>query len=138
MTSKNIGFITELTGSAEVRGADGVIKVIGVGDVVQDGDTLITGVGTNVVISFYSGRELEIGEKAEILLDGTVSYDLGEFEDSQVDQVLALQQSIVEGIDLADLEETAAGNANEANALGQASIYDRDGREGIVDTDTTP
>jgi len=140
MATKNIGYITELSGSAEIRTADGIIKVVSIGDIVHDGDVLITGLGTDVVVTFYSGRELEVGGKAEVLLDETVSFDLGVFEDNQVDQIAALQQSILEGIDLADLETSAAGNSDEgeSNALGQTSIYEREGREGVVDTDATP
>ncbi|MBL1293176.1 MAG: retention module-containing protein, partial [Thiotrichales bacterium] len=139
MTTKSIGYITELAGSAEIRSADGIIRVINIGDIVHDGDVLITGINTDVVIAFYSGRELLVDEKGEILLDETVSYNLGEFDDTQVDQVTALQQSLLNGgeIDLADLEETAAGNNNqeEANALNSNSIYEREGRIGRVDTD---
>ncbi len=141
MAQKTIGYISELSGSAEIRSFEGIIRVIKVGDIVRDGDVLITGKSTQVVVTFYDGHQLRLGEEAEVLLDDTVSYN-GSYEQGEVDQVLSLQQAIIDGIDLADLEETAAGVATSAGAnadgLHQASIYERNAQEGQVDSRLSP
>ena len=147
MAAKNIGFISEISGSAQVRTEEGVIKVLNIGDVVQNGDVLITGVNSQVVVSFYSGHKVQFGASAESLLDETVFSEQVVYSDQQVDQldqVAALQQAIEEGIDLSELEAPAAGKPSQqsggdaADALHQTSLYERDGREGNVDTQATP
>nr|MDJ0881055.1 retention module-containing protein [Gammaproteobacteria bacterium] len=139
MATKNIGFVVELTGTAEVRSVEGIIRVVNAGDKIYEGDLLSTGVNTDILIEFYNGQRLQVGENAEILLDETVFADLDPFADDRVDQLAELQQLIVEGLDLSELEATAAGNsANEADALHSTSLYTRDGEEGQVDTQITP
>ena len=138
MATKNIGYIAELTGAAQVRTAEGIINVLSVGDKVSDRDVLITGQGSNVIIAFYSGQKLQVGENAEVLLDETVYAENSSYTDEQVDQITALQEAILEGKDLSELEETAAGNdQGESAGLHQTPIYERDGREGEVDTRPT-
>ena len=41
MATKNIGFVVELKGSAQIRDVDGVIRIVNVGDKVHEGDILI-------------------------------------------------------------------------------------------------
>jgi len=89
MATKNIGYIVELTGFAQIRTAEGIIRVLNIGDTVSDRDVLITGQGTNVVIAFYSGQKLQVAENAEVLLDETVYADETSYADEQVDQIVA-------------------------------------------------
>ena len=137
MSGKTIGHVTELTGSAEIRTSDGLIKLIGVGDSVADGDLLVTATATQVNIDFISGKKLEVGEDTEILFDETV-YRPEAFADSDVlADVLALQQALLEGVeDLAELESTAAGAEQVGSSANQSQtpLYVRDGREGNVDS----
>lgn len=42
MPGKIVGYITELTGSAEIRTPEGNIKLVAAGDAVAEGDLLIT------------------------------------------------------------------------------------------------
>ncbi|MDH3535026.1 MAG: retention module-containing protein, partial [Gammaproteobacteria bacterium] len=139
MATKSIGYVAELIGDAQVRGVDGVIRILSIGDQINEGDILTTGVNTEIVLEFHDGRRLQLGENTEILLDESVFASLTEYPDDRADQLAELQSLIVEGIDLAELEATAAGEAGNANdALHQASIYSRDGDEGIVETRGTP
>ena len=140
MAANKLGFITELSGGAEIRTEDGIIKIANIGDVVKIGDTLVTGIGSEISIAFFSGKDISLTGQSELLFDETVAYEAGEYQDGEVDSVAALQQAILEGIDLADLEATAAGieGRGPANSLHQTSIYEREGREGFVDTDGTP
>ena len=138
MATKTVGYVIDLTGSAQVRTADGVIKVLNIGDTVNDRDLLITGDGTNVVITFHSGQRMQVAGNAEVLLDETVYAEQAIYTDEQVDEIAALQQAILDGIDLDELEATTAGNdKGSPEALHQASTYERDGREGEVETRRT-
>jgi hypothetical protein len=139
MATKSIGYVADLVGDAQVRGVDGVIRVLSIGDQIHEGDILTTGVNTDIVLEFYNGQKLQLGENTEILLDESVFASLNAYPDARADQLAELQSLIVEGIDLAELEATAAGAANDAgDALHSASIYSRDGDEGIVETRGTP
>ncbi|MGB5602437.1 MAG: retention module-containing protein [Gammaproteobacteria bacterium] len=138
MATKIVGYVVDLTGSAQVRSAEGVIKVLNIGDNVNERDLLITGDAANVVISFYSGQKLQVAGNEEVLLDETVYAEESSYTDEQVDELaslqqalIALQQAIIEGQDVDQLESTAAGkNTGSPEALQQASTYERDGREG--------
>ena len=139
MAEKNIGYVVELTGNAQVKTVEGIIKVLSIGDKIHEGDILTTGIGTEILIEFYNGQQLQVSENAEVLLDESVYADLQPLGDDRADQLAQLQQLIVEGVDLADLEAAAAGNSPTAtDALHAASIYIRDGAEGSVDTQATP
>ena len=145
MATKNVGYIADLQGGAQIRTADGVIKVLNIGDVVSDRDLLITGDAANVVIAFYSGQRLQVGGNEEVLLDETVHAEVTSYTDAQVDEMaslqqalVALQQAILEGKDVDVLESSAAGREQGATeALHDASTYEREGREGEVDTRLT-
>ncbi len=139
MATKSIGYVADLVGDAQVRSIDGVIRVLSIGDKINEGDILTTGLGTSIVLEFYDGQKLQLGENTEMLLDESVFADLGAYPDARADQLAELQSLIVEGIDLAELEATAAGAAGDAgDALHQASVYSRDGNQGIVETQGTP
>ncbi|MDH3636256.1 MAG: retention module-containing protein, partial [Gammaproteobacteria bacterium] len=138
MATKSIGYVAELIGDAQVRSVDGVIRVLSIGDQINEGDILTTGLNTQIVLEFYNGNKLQVGENTEMLLDESVFAGLSDYPESRVDQLAELQSLIVEGIDLAELEATAAGAAGDSDALHQASVYSRDGNEGIVETRLTP
>jgi len=138
MATKSIGYVADLVGEAQVRSVEGVIKVLNIGDRINEGDILTTGLNTQIVLEFYDGQKLQLGENTEILLDESVFASLNAFPDDRVDQLAELQSLIVEGVDLAELEATAAGAAGSSgDALHQASVYSRDGQEGIVETRVT-
>ena len=137
MPGKLIGYITELTGSAEIRTPGGGIKLIALGDTVSEGDLLITSQATTVQIDFISGKSLKVSEKTEILLDETL-YQAEPFPDDAVmAEVLALQQALLEGIEaLAELESPEAGPEQQVGSSAsppQVSLFSRDSREGSVD-----
>ncbi|MEM7565590.1 MAG: retention module-containing protein, partial [Pseudomonadota bacterium] len=139
MATKSIGYVVELEGSAEVRTAEGVIKILNIGDSVHEGDLLVTGLNTHIVLEFFDGQKLQVSENTELLLDETVFAGLQPYTDDRVDLLAELQSQIIEGFDLAELEAPAAGNAgNTGDALHQASIYNRDGSVGQVDTRVPP
>ncbi|MFT5664333.1 MAG: hypothetical protein ACI9JR_001729, partial [Gammaproteobacteria bacterium] len=138
MAEKNIGIVVKLSGNAEIKSVDGVIRVVSVNDRIHEGDILTTSQNTSITLEFYNGQRLLVGANAEILLDETVYADQDNFSDDRVDQLAELQQLIVEGIDLADLEAAAAGTEQAAAALHAGSVYIRDGAESGVETQQTP
>ena len=138
MATKSIGYVVELVGGAQVRSVDGVIRVLSIGDQIHEGDILTTGLNTQIVLEFFDGHKLQVGENTEMLLDESVFAGLNAYPDDRADQLAELQNLIVEGVDLAELEATAAGAASDSDALHQASVYSRVGDEGIVETRLTP
>ncbi|TNC79549.1 MAG: hypothetical protein C9356_18635, partial [Oleiphilus sp.] len=141
MAAKSIGFISKLVGNAEIRTEDGVIKVAHLGDIVKQGEVVLAGQNSIVVIDFNSGEKLTVGPQASVALDDSVSFDSGDFSMDLVDQQAALQQLILDGLDVSALEETAAGRESQdsdSNSLHQSSVYERDGLEGQVETRLTP
>ncbi|MEX1667805.1 Ig-like domain-containing protein, partial [Zhongshania guokunii] len=140
MAAKQIGFIAEIVGSATVRSAEGIVRVVNVGDGLREGDLLMTGLNSTVLVTFYDGHQLQVEADARILMDETLAYDGEGYGDLDVDQIAALQQAILDGLDLSELEPTAAGvqDVGVGDGLGASSEFQRDGREGIVDTRLTP
>ena len=141
MAAKNIGFISELVGNAEIRTEEGMVKVALLGDIVKEGDLVSTGQNSYVVIDFNNGEKLSIGAQAQVTLDDSVTFDSGQFDASLVDQQAALQQLILEGLDVSVLEETAAARESQgldSSSLKESNVYERDGIEGQVDTRLTP
>jgi hypothetical protein len=139
MATKSIGYVADLIGDAQVRSVDGVVRILSIGDQINDGDILTTGLNTQIVLEFYNGQRFQVGENTKMLLDESVFASLNTYPDDRVDQLAELQSLIVEGIDLAELEATAAGAAaSGADGLHQASVYTRDGEQGIVETRVTP
>ena len=101
MATKSIGIVVELIGDAQVRSVDGVIRVLSIGDQINEGDLLTTGLNTRIQIEFFSGQKLQVGADTELLLDESVFAGLDAYPDSRADQLAELQSLIVEGIDLA-------------------------------------
>jgi hypothetical protein len=138
MATKSIGYVVELVGGAQVRSVEGVIRVLSIGDQIHEGDILTTGLNTQIVLEFFDGHKLQVGENTEMLLDESVFAGLNAYPDDRADQLAELQNLIVEGVDLAELEATAAGATSDSDALHQASVYSRVGDEGIVEPRLTP
>ena len=94
MATKSIGFVADLNGAAEIRGVDGVVRVLSIGDPVYDGDVLSTAPGTEILLEFFNGSRLALGEISGLLLDETVIPDLQEYFDAQVNQILELKPPV--------------------------------------------
>ena len=141
--AKSIGFVAELHGDAQVRGIDGIIRVLNLGDPIKEGDVLTTGIGTLISLEFFDGNALQLGENIEMLLDESVFASLQSFADARVDQLddlfalgdAAIDNQTPEADDSdSEIEDLDAG----AGDLHQTSLYSREGREGIVDTRAMP
>ncbi len=120
-----VGVIKELLGIVQAVGMNGDIRVLVVGDVVNEGETLIT-VGTNsgVKIAFANGRELVINADENILIDQTV-----------ISSETQIQQALLEGEALPE-EATAAGEDENDSEGGitKAYVAQRTNERGDVET----
>ncbi|WP_417069543.1 retention module-containing protein [Niveibacterium terrae] len=107
--------VSHLDGRAWIRGADGSLRELHVGDHVREGETLVTATASSVELSNADGALVVIGEGREVLADATLlSQDSPAPQeaalarpDAQLDQVI---QALNSGNDpLAELDAAAAG-----------------------------
>ena len=102
--AKKLGTIKSISGSAEVIAVDksGNQRVLKVGNSLYEGETVkTTSADSKVVIATNNGKELSmIGEDTLSLDPKATAAD---------SQVAALQKALLNGANLEDLEETAAG-----------------------------
>ncbi|WP_159070879.1 retention module-containing protein [Campylobacter concisus] len=102
--AKKLGTIKSISGSAEVIAVDksGNQRVLKVGDSLYEGETVkTTSADSKVVIATNNGKELSMIGEDTLSLDPRATAG-----DSQV---AALQKALLNGANLEDLEETAAG-----------------------------
>ena len=102
--AKKLGTIKSISGSAEVIAVDksGNQRVLKVGDSLYEGETVkTTSADSKVVIATNNGKELSMIGEDTLNLDPKATAG-----DSQV---AALQKALLNGANLEDLEETAAG-----------------------------
>ena len=102
--AKKLGTIKSISGSAEVIAVDksGNQRVLKVGDSLYEGETVkTTSADSKVVIATNNGKELSMIGEDTLSLDPRATAG-----DSQV---AALQKALLNGTNLEDLEETAAG-----------------------------
>ena len=137
MAATIIGNIVELEGSVQVKGLDGITRLVHRGDPVYQGDLVVTGANGRVMIDFLSGKSLELGRDVEVLLDESVHRADPFARTDTLGEVEALQTALIEGtIDINELEATAAGEeagAATASRLRTNQTIERDNREGHVD-----
>ena len=148
-----IGTITQLSGSALIKGNDGIARVANLGDTLQAGETVITEAAAQVVVTLNDGRQIDLDSQSALAFDATVlgnridgstpsdSVQLADSAASQpASEIDELQAAILAGVDLTDLPATAAGapGQGQVSRLRGASDYDRNGLQGTVDTRLTP
>jgi hypothetical protein len=71
-----VGKVDTLTGSVEVKRADGTRSSLNKGDPLFEGDVLATGQAASVGMTFADGTTLSLGEKGRLVLDH-LAYDPG-------------------------------------------------------------
>ena len=134
--AKKLGTIKSISGSTEVIAVDksGNQRVLKVGDSLYEGESVkTTSADSKVVIATNNGKELSmIGEYTLTLDPKVVAGD---------SQVAALQKALLNGANLGDLEETAAGGTNGGRAgdgvsLGSTS-FEHGGHYSNISTNTS-
>ncbi len=118
--SNKIGIIKSISqGSSVIATAkDGTQRVLKVGDEIFLGETIqTTDIDSKVVITANDGKDIAIIGKDTLNLDKSVAHNESFGNDSVAD-VSAIQKALLDGANITDLEETAAGGNQGGNAGG--------------------
>ena len=118
--SNKIGIIKSISqGSSVIATAkDGTQRVLKVGDEIFLGETIqTTDFDSKVVITANDGKDIAIIGKDTLNLDKSVAHN-DSFGDDSVADVSAIQKALLDGANITDLEETAAGGNQGGNAGG--------------------
>ena len=115
-----IGIIKSISqGSSVIATAkDGTQRVLKVGDEIFLGETIqTTDFDSKVVITANDGKDIALIGKDTLNLDKSVAQNES-FGDDSVADVSAIQKALLDGANITDLEETAAGGNAAAGAGG--------------------
>ena len=115
-----IGVIKSISQGANViaTAKDGTQRVLKVGDEIFLGETIqTTDFDSKVVITANDGKDIAIIGKDTLNLDKSVAHNES-FGDDSVADVSAIQKALLDGANITDLEETAAGGNAAAVAGG--------------------
>ena len=118
--SNKIGIIKSISQGANVIAIakDGTQRVLKVGDEIFLGETIqTTDIDSKVVITANDGKDIAIIGKDTLNLDKSVAHN-DSFGDDSVADVSAIQKALLDGANITDLEETAAGGNAAAGAGG--------------------
>ena len=118
--SNKIGIIKSISQGANVIATtkDGTQRVLKVGDEIFLGETIqTTDFDSKVVITANDGKDIAIIGKDTLNLDKSVAHNES-FGDDSVADVSAIQKALLDGANITDLEETAAGGNQGGNAGG--------------------
>ena len=118
--SNKIGIIKSISQGANViaTAKDGTQRVLKVGDEIFLGETIqTTDIDSKVVITANDGKDIAIIGKDALNLDKSVAHNES-FGDDSVADVSAIQKALLDGANITDLEETAAGGNAAAGAGG--------------------
>ena len=118
--SNKIGIIKSISQGANViaTAKDGTQRVLKVGDEIFLGETIqTTDFDSKVVITANDGKDIALIGKDTLNLDKSVAHNESFGNDSVAD-VSAIQKALLDGANITDLEETAAGGNAAAGAGG--------------------
>ncbi|MDP5064785.1 MAG: retention module-containing protein, partial [Haliea sp.] len=125
MANQAIATVVSVSGTAYARGEDGQLREIKPGDVLLEGETVVTPNGGSVELALEDGSSLAVAEVPELLLtrdivaERAASAAESAVEDETVEALLPNLEG--EGDILEGLEATAAGAAGAGGAGGGAS-----------------
>ena len=115
-----IGIIKSISQGANVVAVakDGTQRVLKVGDEIYLGETIQTNdFDSKVVITANDGKDIALIGKDTLNLDKSVAQNES-FGDDSVADVSAIQKALLDGANITDLEETAAGGDTGGGAGG--------------------
>lgn len=115
------GKVVLLEGQAYAKSPDGTLRLLKLGDVVHEGDVIVTVAGGKVEIAFGDHGQLLVHENETVALDNTVFDNATESKDAaiitQPSTINDIAKAIADGSNLdALLEETAAGFSGGGNS----------------------
>ena len=113
--------VASLTGEAYARNAAGQLRLLKVGDIIREGESVITTDGSQVVLQLADGRQMALVPGDVVRIDAEVAAD---FKPDATDSAVAsghqtlnhVSEALARGENLDDmLDPTAAGNVGPAN-----------------------
>ncbi|WP_043648916.1 retention module-containing protein, partial [Chitinilyticum litopenaei] len=110
-----IGTVKAINGTVMVTDVNGVTRVLQVGDMVFQNETIQTLDGS-VSIAFIDGQRLDLGRQSQMVLDYDVFKPAADVADraAEVDDAARIQQLIAQGIDPTQITEATAAGAGGA------------------------
>ena len=128
-----LGSIKSISGQTEVIAVDknGNERILKVGDSLYEGESIkTTSADAKVVIAANDGKEVSV------VGEDTISLDPKEAANAQSanPEVAALQNALLNGANITDLEETAAGSNAAAGGAGGDDHVNVDGDVSMVDS----
>ncbi|NOQ77173.1 MAG: retention module-containing protein, partial [Methylococcaceae bacterium] len=110
-----VGIIATLIGTAIATAADGSQRILQVGDKVYQDEIITTGVTGAVEIEFNDGSIMALGRSSQSILDLEIlnSEATIQTQDNVQDDVEALQQALIDGVDPAQVSEVTAASAED-------------------------
>ena len=109
--AKEAGTVKIVQGKVQALNAlTGEARELHAGDILYQGEKIVTeGADAKVVISQPDGKKLTLSGNDTLTLDGSTTTSQKFGDETSVSDVSALQKALLNGSDLSNLEETAAG-----------------------------
>ncbi|MDR2882027.1 MAG: retention module-containing protein, partial [Azoarcus sp.] len=119
--------VASLTGEAYARNAEGQLRLLKVGDIIREGETVLSKDGSQVILELADGRQLAVVPGDVVRIDAEVA---AEFKPDASDSAIAthpkalnnISQALARGENLDEmLEAPAAGNVG-PNSEGHSFV----------------
>jgi len=122
--AKAAGTVKIVQGKVQALNAlTGEARELHTGDILYQGEKVVTeGADAKVVISQPDGKKLTLSGNDTLTLDGSTTTSQKFGDESSVSDVSALQKALLNGSDLSNLEETAAGGDTAAGGGDGTSL----------------
>ena len=122
--AKAAGTVKIVQGKVQALNAlTGEARELHAGDILYQGEKVVTeGADAKVTISQPDGKELTLSGNDTLTLDGSTTTSQKFGDEASVSDVSALQKALLNGSDLSNLEETAAGGDTAAGGGDGTSL----------------
>ena len=122
--AKEAGTVKIVQGKVQALNAlTGEARELHAGDILYQGEKVVTeGADAKVVISQPDGKKLTLSGNDTLTLDGSTTTSQKFGDEASVSDVSALQKALLNGSDLSNLEETAAGGDTAAGGGDGTSL----------------
>ena len=122
--AKEAGTVKIVQGKVQALNAlTGETRELHAGDILYQGEKVVTeGADAKVVISQPDGKKLTLSGNDTLTLDGSTTTSQKFGDEASVSDVSALQKALLNGSDLSNLEETAAGGDTAAGGGDGTSL----------------
>ena len=123
-----IANVVAVIGTAYARNADGELRELKPGDVLQEGETVVTPDGSRVELELTNGNPFIVSDVEEmaitrdLMAETAAGPDESAIEDESIDAVLAALES---GEDLGDVLQATAAGGSASGPGGEGSSFIR-------------